>query len=334
MSSKIIIITIVVLIALIGAGLGFTGFFAVNQSQPQVAKLVIDSGVVQVKHTGEDWKNGENGMALKESDSVRTLSGSRASIIFFESSIVRLNENTEITIKELNEELGNRKIGLKQDSGRVWSTILKLSGVEEYEIETPTTVASIRGTSFDSWMRKDDKTVISLYFGRITVETYVLENNQRAIQALKDLASGTRIVADPARLDTLKIEPIVIDDWIRENIRLDEEFIALVSPQEARPVFTEEQPLVSQPIISEPIKKSPQEAATSPEPSPAPSEPAQTTPIKPETEQSTGSQTTETQNTSSGTQEPPPRYPQQSYPIIPLNYVYNPDNSSEDQTVK
>jgi hypothetical protein len=178
---------------------------------------------------------------LKESDAVRTLAGARASIIFFESSIVRLNENTHITIKELKDELGNRKIGIHQDSGRLWSTILKLSGVDEYEVETPTTVAAIRGTSFDSWMREDGPVIISVSHGRISVASTVLQAGERVVKAQAGLAAGSRVVVDPARPEELIVEPLVIDGWIRENIRLDEAFIAQVSPDEARPKPAEEQ---------------------------------------------------------------------------------------------
>ena len=92
-------------------------------------------------------------MLLCQSDSIKTGENTSASIILFESSIIRLDNNTEITIKEILQQEGKTSVKIKQDSGRTWNTVLRMSGIDDYEVHTPTTVASVRGTSFDVWVR-------------------------------------------------------------------------------------------------------------------------------------------------------------------------------------
>ena len=112
------------------------------------AQLIIESGTVQVKHAGESWISAENGMILYQSDSVKTGDNASASLILFESSIIRLDSNTEVTLREIIQQEGETSVKIEQDLGRTWNTVRNISGIDNYEVQTPTTIASVRGTSF------------------------------------------------------------------------------------------------------------------------------------------------------------------------------------------
>ena len=133
----ILLVVAVVIIALIG-GL----FFLVNAENITPAYLNIKEGIVQVD-TGSGWTAARDGMELKLSDKVRTLDG-KAKIILFESAIVTLEEDTEVSIKELAQN----NVSIRQESGMTWNKFTGLSGIENYEVETPNTVATVRGTEF------------------------------------------------------------------------------------------------------------------------------------------------------------------------------------------
>ena len=74
----LLIIPVIVIICIIG----FVWF--VQTPDVVKAQLVIDSGTVQVKHSGESWISGESGMFLYQSDLVKTGNDTYASIILFE----------------------------------------------------------------------------------------------------------------------------------------------------------------------------------------------------------------------------------------------------------
>ena len=106
------------------------------------ALLYIDEGTVQVD-SGNGWQPAVDGMELSINDKVQTLEG-KATIALYEGELIRLGPNTQISIKELSQQ----KITISQEAGSTWSRLTKLGGVAEYNVETPTTVATVRGTGF------------------------------------------------------------------------------------------------------------------------------------------------------------------------------------------
>jgi len=100
---------------------------------------------------------------LDEGATIRTGADGSAIIVLYESVIVRLKESSQVTVSDLAKE----RQALTQQSGSVWSKIAKLGGKEEYSIQTPTTTATVRGTSF---LTKDDAGQYALIVNEGTVE--------------------------------------------------------------------------------------------------------------------------------------------------------------------
>ena len=185
------------------------------------AQLIIDSGTVQVKHAGESWTAAENGMYLYQSDSVKTGDNTSASIILFETSIIRLDSNTEVTIQKLIQQVEETSVELEQVSGRTWSTISKMSGMDNYEVQTPTTVASVRGTSFDVYILANGNITISVGNGTVNVTTYKDGEVQYSIEVPEYLS----VTVNPENLEqTPDPKPYEEDEWILGNQQKDEEF--------------------------------------------------------------------------------------------------------------
>lgn len=66
-------------------------------------------------------------------------------------SLLRLGENTEVSLNQLehNDPAGQRKESFRLRVGRVWARVTSLFGGDsKFEVETPTAVAGVRGTSF------------------------------------------------------------------------------------------------------------------------------------------------------------------------------------------
>ena len=211
-----LIIPVIVVICIIGVV-----WFVIN---PEVAKaeskaqLVIDSGTVQIKNTGGSWIAAENGMLLYESDSVKTGSNSSASVILFRSSIIRLDSNTEITLQEILQKEGENSVKIEQDTGRTWNTISKISGIDNYEVQTPTTIASVRGTSFDVKVYASGITDVSVVDGNVTV--FWIEND--TVEYTTEINEIWFVTVDFDGIGEL--EPLELDDWILDNLLEDENF--------------------------------------------------------------------------------------------------------------
>jgi len=118
------------------------------------AQLLINEGSVQVNH-GNGWVNAVDEMKLSTKDKVRTLENSKATIIFFESDVIRLDANTELSLDQITP----KNVKLNQSSGTTWSKINKLAGIQKYEVETPNTVATVRGTAFEIEISNGDSDI-------------------------------------------------------------------------------------------------------------------------------------------------------------------------------
>jgi len=122
--------------------IGVVFFASLTSGKVIGAMLYVDSGVVEVD-SGKGWVAAQDGMELSVNDKIRTLEG-KATIVIFEGEMTRLEPNTEVSIKELSLE----STTISQNSGSTWNRLTKLGGVAEYNVETPTTVATVRGTGF------------------------------------------------------------------------------------------------------------------------------------------------------------------------------------------
>ena len=203
-------IAVVAVIAVVGFLFYALVLPLITESPPAV--LIVDSGDVQVAQSPLRQASGST--QLKEGDQAVTGKG-KASVVLFGSSVVRLEENTTISLAELKAQKGDRKVKLKQDSGRIWNKVIKLSGVDNYQIETPTSVATIRGTGFDSWI-KDDFTSVSVVEGTVNV---VEKQSGQSTDLNANQATDVTAGLPPA------VRALVEDDWIRGNKQLDEQFL-------------------------------------------------------------------------------------------------------------
>lgn len=130
--------------------LGFFFYLSLTKSSTTSAFLYIEQGIVQVDK-GNGYEKAVDEMELKLNYKVRTLNG-KASVVFYESEVLQLEENTEIKIDELKKE----KINVKQELGQTWNGVSKLTGRREYSLKTPTSVATIRDTQYGIKINNED----------------------------------------------------------------------------------------------------------------------------------------------------------------------------------
>jgi len=219
MRKILLIVAIVSLIVILGI-VGFL-WLTSNFADETRAQLVIVSGTAQIKHSGESWIFAQNGTLLEQSDSVKTGENSSAMIIFFKSSIIRLDSNTEVMLEELLEQEGETSIKILQDAGRTWNTVSKISGIDNYDVQTPTAIASIRGTSFDVNHYSNGTTVISMDNGNSNVSRTEIDNVD--IIEVNENESVTIYPNDTGQV--LEKKPFVKDDWILTNRQKDDRFL-------------------------------------------------------------------------------------------------------------
>jgi len=140
-------------------------------------KIIKD---VKLKQLNNDWKDVKIGAPLITGDEIKTGSKSFALIKFTDNSLLRLRENTLVKIyadkkgKNIskNTHLENGKLGFK---------VTKQED-EEFQLTTPTMVASIRGTEGFLQINDDGSSLLVVETGSIDVNALLGNKNSGNIK--------------------------------------------------------------------------------------------------------------------------------------------------------
>ena len=162
---KKIVIVFIVIIVLAG-GAGYFLYDKFMGDDVRTAFLSIESGTAEVDK-GNGWREAFNGIDLKDDYKVRSKGGTSV-IILYESIFAELEPGTEVMIRSLKKE----KISLRQESGSTWHKFTAIAGIENYEVETPTTVAVVRGTEFGiDYETESGEATVLVGEGNVTVKS-------------------------------------------------------------------------------------------------------------------------------------------------------------------
>lgn len=145
------------------------------RTQVRANKGVITylEGQVQVKKSGETgWSASRPNMILSEGDQIRVQAKSRAELILDNQSVMRLSENTLLTIHKLEEEVATRKETTRMELslGKLWTRTAKLfNPTSRYDIKTPTAIAGVQGTIYQLQVGEDRSTNIQVFEGTVNI---------------------------------------------------------------------------------------------------------------------------------------------------------------------
>jgi hypothetical protein len=133
-------------------------------------------GTVEIKKSSaSDWVAAKVKNSLSEGDIVKSGANSKASITFFDGSVINLQSDTQIEIKQLTSSKPTG-IRLKQEIGDTLSKVEKLTdSASKYEIETPVAVAGVRGSQMRVKVAQDGTTEVQNVEGKISVTAQGVE---------------------------------------------------------------------------------------------------------------------------------------------------------------
>lgn len=108
-----------------------------------LSKVILE---VTWKESGKQWEKATRGQMLATGDMVRTGPASLAIIKFKDNSLVHLRERSELTVTGSTKG-GSFSKAVEIQTGVVGFNVAKQRAGEEFRFTSPTSVASIRGTS-------------------------------------------------------------------------------------------------------------------------------------------------------------------------------------------
>jgi len=114
------------------------------------SSLEVLDGIVALSHDGQTFVEGHDGDLVEQGEVVRTGENSHAVLTFFDGSTIEVEPNSELIVNTLKgTSAGDIVMEVQQNLGRSWHVVSRaLTPNSKYEVRTPTSVASVRGTAF------------------------------------------------------------------------------------------------------------------------------------------------------------------------------------------
>ena len=114
----------------------------------QDARITELTGVVEIKETGGQWQPAAVGAAIAKATVISTGIKSTA-VVAVGSSTVSVSPLTVLSLEELLQQSDTEEAVLFLRTGRVKADVTPPSGMKtEFTVRSPTTTASVQGTSF------------------------------------------------------------------------------------------------------------------------------------------------------------------------------------------
>lgn len=156
---------IIVLLLLVGFIIGCTEKIPNNVIK---AKISFLKGHVTVLRQSKELKAKLN-MFLLPSDIIKTDHTGELNLIVAGFGVCKIKQNTEITVDSLLKKTEDEIIQFSIAKGKVFSSLKKLKRGSSFQINTPTAVAGIRGTTFLVDVT-DTEAKVAVFAGKIEIK--------------------------------------------------------------------------------------------------------------------------------------------------------------------
>ncbi len=215
------------------------------------ATFIAITSDVRVMQQGK-WFKAEASTEISQGDSVYTGEKSQAAIMFSDGSLLRLSENSYITLNHYAVSETQTQVDLYQLVGKSWNRVQHLAGKEtQYQVETNTAVATVRGTAFgveadsiNSDITVEEGTVSASLVDRtqsvpVTMFETQVAKNQLAAFSKNQLSQMQAAKAENKLFDTTPMQPKAVAKmpvWISENIQADMKVMPIIEKYKDQPV--------------------------------------------------------------------------------------------------
>ena len=186
-----------------------------NRLQPEDAHLTYLSGDAEVRRLhAQKWEPVRVNAKLKQGDRIRIGNKSKAEIITFDGDIIRLAQNSELTISYLKKNpLKNiKKKRLFLRIGRMWNKTKRLRRSEsEYIVKTPNAISGIWGTTYNIDVSPQQTTRIKTFSGSVKIWRFPSQRSDK-----EDWK-----ITEPVPIQGP--QPVTMEEWTGIILKLHEE---------------------------------------------------------------------------------------------------------------
>lgn len=197
---------------------GIAGVIAEDKI-PLEAAIKSLKGDVEIKMPGGEWEKASSGMVLKEGALLSTGFGGEAELVMADNSIVVVYQLTQMKIDKFFREQAKVKTDLGLKIGKIRAHVQRVGEeLSDFNVTTPTSVVSVRGTGMDIFETDMGANVMGLQhtvmvrdtLGRPEIVSPGQETNVRPGEV------PTQVVVE--RQEQAKVDTAVIG-LVREEVR-------------------------------------------------------------------------------------------------------------------
>ncbi len=136
----------------------------------EFGKITLPLGKVEIRSKdGNQWKRAMPNRKVFQGDIIRTLAKSRCEISLRGGGKVRIGENSELELNEVNIKPMEKNFRANLKKGNAWVAAKAAFGEKKnVSIRTPTAVAAIRGTKYRTKAGEEESSVL-VYEGKVDV---------------------------------------------------------------------------------------------------------------------------------------------------------------------
>lgn len=187
------------------AVLGFQLFMNFgNQGKTDVYFYVAEGKAKLLPYGSTDWDNAFSGTKLLLGDSLKTSFGSKVVLQFFNDTVIRMAEDTAITLTDVIKSSDKESIVLNLDNGKVWVNGQKSAGVREaeYEVRTKNLKVMATGTVFE--VESDSEQLVRVFDGDVKVDILVDNEGQERVADTVLVGVGQQLLLDDASISAFE----------------------------------------------------------------------------------------------------------------------------------
>lgn len=186
-----------------------------NRLQPEDAHLTYLNGDAELRRLhAQKWEPVRVNTKLKQGDRIRIGEKSKAEVITFDGDIIRLAQNSELTISYLKKnpikKIKKKRLFLR--IGRMWNKTKRLVHSEsEYTVKTPNTISGIRGTTYNIDVSSEQTTRIKTFSGSVKIWRFPPQRSD----------DEDWKITEPVPIQGPK--PVTMEEWTGIILKLHEE---------------------------------------------------------------------------------------------------------------
>lgn len=197
--------------------------------QAAMALLTKESGNIEYQLPGQDHfqKLDKDEEHVPTGTNVKTGKKSLAHVTFPDNSLMSLSQNTQVVVN-----FEDKQIKIVQILGNTWHRVTKVLEGNSYAVETPNTLATVRGTEFNVAVLANKRSEISVKESIVDVSRLVKNGTEMVAQDTKRVEQDKHIVVEEAKTPSSPVAPLKVVDipeaekqtsWFQRNVEITDE---------------------------------------------------------------------------------------------------------------